>query len=239
MLISIKDIKKEFRVEDVVTKVLNGVSFDIKKGEFISIMGPSGSGKSTLMYILSFLDKPTSGQYFFEGKDVSQLDDDKLAEMRNNKVGFIFQSFNLLNRTSVLENVMLPLVYTNVSKIEKIKRAKSILEQVGLSHRLDYNPNRLSGGEKQRVAIARALINNPEIIFADEPTGNLDSKSGLQVMKILEDLNRKGNTIVLVTHEKYTAEYAQRIIYIKDGLIMTDYNVEHRQTAENKNELLK
>ena len=239
MLISIKDIKKEFRVEDVVTKVLNGVSFDIKKGEFISIMGPSGSGKSTLMYILSFLDKPTSGQYFFEGKDVSQLDDDKLAEMRNNKVGFIFQSFNLLNRTSVLENVMLPLVYTNVPKIEKTRRAKSILEQVGLSHRLDYNPNRLSGGEKQRVAIARALINNPEIIFADEPTGNLDSKSGLQVMKILEDLNRKGNTIVLVTHEKYTAEYAQRIIYIKDGLIMTDYNVEHRQTAENKNELLK
>lgn len=239
MLISIKDIKKEFWVEDVVTRVLNGISFDIEKGEFVSIMGPSGSGKSTLMYILSFLDKPTSGQYFFEGKDVSQLNDDQLAEMRNNKVGFVFQSFNLLNRTSVLENVMLPLVYTNVSGEERIKRAKGILDQVGLSHRLDSTPNRLSGGEKQRVAIARALINNPHVIFADEPTGNLDSKSGLQVMKLLEDLNNRGNSIVLVTHEKYTAEYAQRIINIKDGLVVSDYEVEKRQSSKNHKELLK
>jgi len=239
MLISVKDLKKDFVNDEVVTPVLKGVTFDIDKGEFVSIMGPSGSGKSTMMHILSFLDKPTGGSYFFEGRDVSQLSDDELAEMRSKKVGFIFQSFNLLNRSSVLENVVLPLVYTDVSISERDKRAKALLEQVGLSHRLDYSPNKLSGGEKQRVAIARALINDPEIIFADEPTGNLDSKSGAQVMKILQDLNDKGHTIILVTHEKSTAEHAERIIRVKDGNIIDDSKVEFRQRASEEEELRK
>ncbi|MFZ3054519.1 MAG: ABC transporter ATP-binding protein [Minisyncoccales bacterium] len=239
MLISVKDLKKDFVNDDVVTPVLKGVTFDINKGEFVSIMGPSGSGKSTMMHILSFLDKPTGGSYFFEGKDVSQLSDDELAEMRSKKVGFIFQSFNLLNRSSVLENVVLPLVYTDVSISERDKKAKALLEQVGLSHRLNYSPNKLSGGEKQRVAIARALINDPEIIFADEPTGNLDSKSGAQVMKILQDLNDKGHTIILVTHEKSTAEHAERMIRVRDGNIIDDSKVESRQRANEEEELRK
>lgn len=239
MLISIKDLKKDYYNDEVVTPVLKGVTFDIKKGEFVSIMGPSGSGKSTLMHILSFLDKPTGGKYFFEDRDVSELSDDELAEMRSKKVGFIFQSFNLLNRSSVLENVILPLVYTGIPAGERAKRAKDLLEQVGLSHRLDYSPNKLSGGEKQRVAIARALINDPEVIFADEPTGNLDSKSGAQVMKILQDLNSKGHTIILVTHEKSTAEHAERIIRIKDGNILDDCKVDCRVIAGNEEELRK
>ncbi|MFA5169273.1 MAG: ABC transporter ATP-binding protein [Candidatus Paceibacterota bacterium] len=239
MLISVKSLKKDFFNDEVVTPVLKGVTFDIDKGEFVSIMGPSGSGKSTLMHILSFLDKPTGGTYFFEGRDVSQLSDDELAEMRSKKVGFIFQSFNLLNRSSVLENVILPLVYTDTSASERDRRAKSLLEQVGLSHRLNYSPNKLSGGEKQRVAIARALINDPEVIFADEPTGNLDSKSGAQVMKILQDLNDKGHTIILVTHEKSTAEHAERIIRVKDGNILDDCKVDCRLRANDDEELKK
>lgn len=238
MLISIKDLKKDF-INDVVTNVLRGISFDIKKGEFVSIMGPSGSGKSTLMHILSFLDKLTSGVYKFEDRDVSKLSDDELAEMRSKKVGFVFQSFNLLNRSSVLENVMLPLVYTNTPDSERIEKAKELISQVGLSHRLNYHPGKLSGGEKQRVAIARALINDPEIIFADEPTGNLDSKSGAQVMKILQDLNGHGHTIILVTHETATAEHAERIIRIKDGLIIDDCRVNNRQKACTEEDLKK
>jgi len=234
MLISVKNLKKDFINEEVVTPVLKGVTFDIDNGDFVSIMGPSGSGKSTLMHILSFLDKPTGGSYSFEGKDVSQLDDDRLAEMRSKKVGFIFQSFNLLSRSSVLENVILPLIYTDASAEERVKKAKDLLEQVGLSHRLDYSPSKLSGGEKQRVAIARALVNDPEVIFADEPTGNLDSKSGAQVMKILQDLNDSGHTIILVTHEKNTAEHAERIIRIKDGIIVEDSKVLQRQRAEEE-----
>ena len=234
MLISVKNLQKDFVNDDVVTSVLKGVTFDIKKGEFVSIMGPSGSGKSTLMHILSFLDKLTGGTYNFEDRDVSQLNDDELAEMRSKKVGFIFQSFNLLNRSSVLENVMLPLVYTDTSAEERVKKAKDLLEKVGLSHRLQYSPGKLSGGEKQRVAIARALINDPEVIFADEPTGNLDSKSGAQVMKILQDLNDQGHTIILVTHEKSTAEHAERIIRIMDGVILEDAKVSQRQRASGE-----
>jgi len=236
MLISVKNLKKDFINDEIVTSVLKGVSFEIEKGSFISIMGPSGSGKSTLMHILSFLDKPTSGDYIFEGKDIKNLSDDDLADMRSKKVGFIFQSFNLLSTLSVLENVALPLTYTKTSLDDRNEKAKDLLEQVGLGHRLNYSPTKLSGGEKQRVAIARALVNDPEIIFADEPTGNLDSKSGAQVMKILQELNKKGNTIILVTHEKSTAEHAERIIKIKDGDIIEDArNFCRQEVQENLN----
>lgn len=239
-LIKIEKLKKQYENDEIVTRVLYGINFEIEKGEFVAIMGPSGSGKSTLMHILGFLDTLTEGKYYFEGVDVSTLDDDQLAEMRSKKIGFVFQSFNLLPRTSVLENVMLPLLYDGTSKKERVKKATDAIEAVGLSHRINNLSNQLSGGEKQRVAIARALVNNPAVIFADEPTGNLDSKSGLQVMKIIQDLNIKhGHTIILVTHEKYTAEHAQRIIKIKDGLIESDELVRDRKIADGAEELKK
>ena len=239
-LIKIEDLKKQYENDEIITKVLHGVSFEIQKGEFVAIMGPSGSGKSTLMHILGFLDTLSEGKYYFDGVDVSTLDDDQLAEMRSKKIGFIFQSFNLLPRTSVLENVMLPLLYDGTPKKERIKKATQAIEAVGLSHRINNLSNQLSGGEKQRVAIARALVNNPSVIFADEPTGNLDSKSGLQVMKIIQDLNMKhGHTIILVTHEKYTADHAERIIKIKDGLIESNKIVETRNIADGASELKK
>ncbi|MFA6427025.1 MAG: ABC transporter ATP-binding protein [Candidatus Magasanikbacteria bacterium] len=238
-LIKVQNLTKQYENEEVVTKILHGLTFDINKGEFVSIMGPSGSGKSTLMHILGFLDKLSTGVFTFEGRDVSQLDDDQLAEMRSKKIGFVFQAFNLLNRATALENVMLPMLYTSATKKERMDRAKGLLAQVGLEHRMEHSPSQLSGGEKQRVAIARALVNNPEVIFADEPTGNLDSKSGLQVMKILQDLNESGNTIILVTHEKYTAEHAKRILKIKDGLIIDDSLVTQRQLAGLNGELTK
>ncbi|MFH0857744.1 MAG: ABC transporter ATP-binding protein [Candidatus Magasanikbacteria bacterium] len=239
-LIQVKNITKDFVNDEVVTKVLNGVSFDIEQGEFVAIMGPSGSGKSTLMHILGFLDTPTSGEILFDGNDVSQLDEDQLAEMRSMKIGFVFQAFNLLPRTTVLDNVMLPLLYVKMKEEDRIKQAKSAIDAVGLSHRLSNLSNQLSGGEKQRVAIARALVNNPSIIFADEPTGNLDSKSGLQIMQLLQDLNiMEKHTIILVTHEKYTAEHAERIIQIRDGLIVSDKKVDSRVIANNEKELRK
>ena len=238
-LIEVKNFVKNYENEEVVTPVLKGLNFVIEKGEFVSIMGPSGSGKSTLMHILGFLDVLTSGKYLFNNKDVSTLSDDELAEMRSKEVGFVFQAFNLLARSSALENVMLPLIYKKIPAAERKEKAKKFLESVGLGHRLEHSPNKLSGGEKQRVAIARALVNDPAIIFADEPTGNLDSKSGHQVMKILQTLNDEGHTIILVTHERYTAEHAKRILQIKDGEIIKDEKVLHRQLASDKEELVK
>ncbi|HLD34746.1 MAG TPA: ABC transporter ATP-binding protein [Patescibacteria group bacterium] len=238
-LLEVKNLTKTYCNESVETPVLFGLNFSIQKGEFVSIMGPSGSGKSTLMHILGFLDTLTTGQYIFDDRDVSKLSDDQLAEMRSKKVGFIFQAFNLLPRLTAWENVVIPLSYTQTEEAVRQKRAKDLLESVGLGHRLNFTPGKLSGGEKQRVAIARALVNNPDVIFADEPTGNLDSKSGLQVMKILEKLNEDGHTVILVTHEKYTAEHAKRILQIKDGEIISDQKVTARQSANNGTELKK
>lgn len=229
-LIRIEELTKEYVNDGVGTPVLHGVSFTVPKGQFLAIMGPSGSGKSTLMQILGLLDAPTGGKYFFEGKDVSTLEDDEYARLRGEKIGFIFQAFHLLPKTSVLENVKLPLLYSNVPLAERDGMAKRAIEVVGLGHRIQNLSNQLSGGERQRVAIARALVRNPSVIFADEPTGNLDSKSGKAVMDMLLELNIKhGHTIILVTHETYTAEYAERIVTLKDGLLLSDRKVESRR----------
>jgi len=234
MLIKLENITKDYVDGGLVTSALRGVALEIKKGEFVAIMGASGSGKSTLMHIIGFLDKATSGKYSFDGENAEQFEDDKLAEIRNQKIGFVFQAYNLLARTSVLDNVLLPTIYgPRLDKKLFEKSARQILEKLNLSHRVNHQPNQLSGGEQQRAAIARALINEPRLILADEPTGNLDSKSGQEVMEILQNLNEEGHTIVMVTHEKYVAECARRILTLKDGQIISDDQVVSRHIAKD------
>lgn len=234
MLIKLENVTKSYVDDGVPTVALCGVSLGVEEGEFVAIMGASGSGKSTLMHIIGFLDKKTSGQYFFDNEDASEFDDVKLAQIRNQKIGFVFQAYNLLARTSVLDNVLLPTIYTpHLDAKAAEKRARQILEKLRLSHRVEHMPNQLSGGEQQRAAIARALINEPRLILADEPTGNLDSRSGQEVMETLQDLNEEGHTIVMVTHEKYVAECARRIITLKDGQIISDQKVLERHIAKD------
>ncbi len=221
-MIEIRNLKKEYIEEEMPTQALRGVTFSIGKGEFVSIMGPSGSGKSTLLHILSFLDRPTGGSYRFLGKSMEDMDDQELAQVRNKDMGFIFQAFNLLSRLTVYANVEIPLLYSNVPIAQRHALINNAVKSVGLEEKMHTETGRLSGGQKQRVAIARALVTDPNVIFADEPTGNLDSQSGLQVMEILESLNKKGRTVVLVTHETQTAEFANRIIRLRDGVVESD-----------------
>ncbi len=229
-LIELRSLHKIYGADGIATPALQDISFSVEEGEFVAIMGPSGSGKSTLLHIMGFLDRYTSGQYFFADKEMSDYTDEEMAHTRNQRMGFVFQAFNLLARTSVLENVKLPLLYSGIPESKWQHLAKDAIEAVGLGHRMFHTPGQLSGGEKQRAAIARALVLNPNIIFADEPTGNLDSKSGQLVMEIIQSLNEEqGHTVVLITHETYTAEHARRIIRLKDGEIESDEVVNHRR----------
>lgn len=226
-MLEIKKITKVYKMGEVLVNALRGVSFNVDKGQFVAIMGPSGSGKSTLMHIIGCLDHPTEGSFIMDGEDISKVNDNKLAEIRNKKIGFVFQQFNLLARTTILYNVEVPLIYAGVNSKKRKKLAEQALENVGLSNRLKHRPNEISGGEIQRAAIARALVNNPLIILADEPTGNLDSKNGEEIMKIFNKLNQEGHTIIMVTHELEVAKYAQRIIHLHDGLIEKDEVIEN------------
>ncbi|MBP1225085.1 ABC transporter ATP-binding protein [Flavobacterium sp. 1355] len=221
-LIKITDIKRNFVLGNEIVYVLKGIDLEINKGEYVALMGPSGSGKSTLMNLLGCLDTPTSGHYVLNGKDVSKMRDDELAEIRNKEIGFVFQTFNLLPRTTALDNVALPMIYAGHPKSERTARATEVLKQVNLADRMDHQPNQLSGGQRQRVAIARALVNKPSIILADEPTGNLDSKTSVEIMKLFGDIHAQGNTVILVTHEEDIAAYAHRIIRLRDGVIESD-----------------
>jgi len=222
MIIQTKNLYKEYQIGSEKIQAIKNIDLSVEKGEFISIMGPSGSGKTTLMNIIGCLDSPTSGTYHLNGKLVSQLQDDELASIRNKEIGFVFQSFHLLSKNSALENVMLPLKYAGSNKIEALTRSNKVLDQVGLSNRANHAPSELSGGQQQRVAIARALVNKPSILFADEPTGNLDSKTGADVMNLFKDLNENGQTIIIITHEDSIARQSKRIITIMDGLIKSD-----------------
>jgi putative ABC transport system ATP-binding protein len=221
-IISVKDVFKLYRVGTQEVKALNGLSLDINKNEYVALMGPSGSGKSTLMNVIGALDSPTSGSYWLNGKDVSRMKDDDLAAVRNKEIGFVFQTFNLLPRYTALENVAMPLIYAQMPKKERTERAKEVLNMVGLGDRMDHRPNELSGGQRQRVAVARALVNKPSIILADEPTGNLDSKTSYEIMALFNDIHQRGNTIILVTHEEDIARHAHRIVRLRDGVVETD-----------------
>mgnify|MGYP001308540998 CR=1 FL=1 len=225
-VIEVKNITKHYLIGTQTVEALRGISFGVEQGEFIAIMGPSGSGKSTLMNIIGCLDSPTDGTYHLNNQEVSTLEGDELAVIRNKEIGFVFQNFHLLARNSALDNVMLPLKYAGVDKVDQLARAKNVISQVGLESRMDHQPSELSGGQQQRVAIARALVNNPSILFADEPTGNLDSQTGYDVMQLFHNLHQQGQTIILITHENEVAAEAQRTIFIKDGLIESDIRKE-------------
>ncbi|MFC1647116.1 ABC transporter ATP-binding protein [Patescibacteria group bacterium] len=230
-MIKVSHLTKIYKTGEVEVRALDDVSFQIKKGEFVAIMGPSGSGKSTLMHLLGALDVATSGEYRLDGVRIAQMDEDELAEIRNKKIGFVFQAYNLLPRTNALKNVMVPMMYAGISKNERIKKATKFLEMVGLGNRLHHAPNQLSGGQQQRVAIARALSMNPSILLADEPTGNIATKQAIEIMKVFEDLNSQGNTVVMITHEREIAEYAKRVINLRDGKVVQDKNNGHRKIA--------
>ena len=221
-LIKIRNIIRDFPLGTEIVHVLKGIDLDIDKGEYVAFMGPSGSGKSTLMNLLGCLDTPTAGSYVLNGRDVSQMSDDELAEVRNTEIGFVFQTFNLLPRTTALDNVALPMVYAGMSKSARNARAEEVLTDVGLADRMDHKPNQLSGGQRQRVAVGRALVNKPSIILADEPTGNLDSKTGVEIMALFDAIHAAGNTVILVTHEEEIAEHAHRVIRLRDGVIESD-----------------
>lgn len=229
MVIDIRNITKLYRIGTEEVHALRGVSLSVQKNEYIALMGPSGSGKSTLMNVIGCLDTPTSGEYFFEGEDVANMSDDQLAEIRNRKIGFVFQNFNLIPRSNVFHNVELPMIYAGMSAPERRKRTVEAIEKVGLGERMKHKPNELSGGQRQRVAIARALVNNPAIILADEPTGNLDSKTGEEIMMVFEDLYKAGQTIILVTHEEDIASHARRVVRLKDGVVEIDEKITGRK----------